>query len=170
MVVIAAIIIFGGTTFAIIRLQNHKTTPTTVSQPDTKPTTVKQDVPIKDQLNTAQAQKEQSVNQDTQVKTPPSTLSVTITAANQNKSSSLLQIRTLISMVTDTGSCTLTLSKDATTITRSSGIQAGPTNSTCKGFDIPLNELSNGKWSVSVAVTSGSLAGNATTEVTIDAL
>jgi hypothetical protein len=93
---------------------------------------------------------------------------VSITAANQN--GSLLQVRSLISAVVNTGTCTLTLTgPQANPIVKNSDTQALSTTSTCKGFDIPLSELSPGTWQVVIAYNSDSLTGSASKTVTIKA-
>lgn len=75
-------------------------------------------------------------------------ISMTITAANQNDTS--FQIRSLISTVTNDGTCTLTLTQGTKTITKTAGVQAAANSSTCKGFDIPLGELSVGSWQAAI--------------------
>lgn len=91
---------------------------------------------------------------------------LTITSANKN--GSVLQIRTLISAVENNGICTLTLSSiGKTTITKTADIQAMATVSTCKGFDIPISELSSGEWRILVEYSSNSLTGSSTQDVAI---
>lgn len=86
----------------------------------------------------------------------------TLTAANQNGST--LQLRFSIGAVTNSGTCTLTLKKDSSVITKTAEIQALAGSSTCKGFDVPTTELAPGTWQIGmhfendnlVADTSGS--------------
>lgn len=141
-----------GSTTSSPRPNNEDTTP----QTDTS-----------DQQSTAEEQKGQPVDATTPNTSP--TIPVIITAANQNNTSSTLQVRTMIEKITSTGSCVLTLTKDGQTISKSSNIQAGPNNSTCRGFDVALAELSSGVWSVKIDVTSGEQSGSASSEVTINA-
>lgn len=83
---------------------------------------------------------------------------LTITVANQNGST--LQVRILIGTVENTGQCTLILTKSGQqTITKTAGIQALASTSTCQGFDIPTSELSVGTWQLSVSYDSTSLTG-----------
>lgn len=77
-----------------------------------------------------------------------STVNATMTAANQN--GSLLQIRFDISAVTSAGTCTLTLKKGSSTVTKTAGVQALAGSSTCKGFDVQTSELSSGTWQLSL--------------------
>lgn len=82
------------------------------------------------------------------------TLVASITAANQGDST--FQVRTLIESVDTSGTCSLTATKGTKKITKSSGIQALASSSTCKGFDIPLSELSNGEWKLSITINASS--------------
>ncbi len=91
---------------------------------------------------------------------------VTITAANQN--GSILQIRTQIDAVENTGKCTLTLTKSgASTVTKTAGTQAYASISTCQGFDIPMSELSAGTWQALINFDSSTLTGSATKTITL---
>ena len=91
---------------------------------------------------------------------------MTITAANQNGST--LQIRTLIGAVEDTGVCTLTLtSAGKSTVTKTVNSQALASTSTCKGFDIPVSELSAGTWHAFIEYTSTALIGSADQDIVI---
>lgn len=93
-------------------------------------------------------------------------VSVTITSANQNGST--LQIRALIGAVEDTGTCTLTLSQTGhQTVTKTAGIQALASTSTCQGFDVPTSELSTGVWHATITYDSSTLTGATTKDVTI---
>jgi len=81
-----------------------------------------------------------------------------ITAANQNGAT--LQIRSLISTVTNDGTCTLALTNSSSQqIVKTSGVQALSTSSTCKGFDIPTSDLSIGEWQAVISYESNTLTG-----------
>lgn len=89
-----------------------------------------------------------------------------ISAANQN--GAILQVRTLISAVENTGVCTLSLSKEGqTTVTKTAGSQALSSNSTCLGFDIPISELSIGVWQLTIEYSSSNLVGSVTKNISI---
>jgi len=90
---------------------------------------------------------------------------VIITAANQNND--LLQIRAQISTVTNTGQCTLNLTKSGNTITKTTGAQALANTSTCKGFDIPVSELSPGSWRATLTYENDTLMGTASKTIPI---
>lgn len=94
------------------------------------------------------------------------TASLTITAVNQNDG--LLQIRTLIGALTNEGTCTLTLTRSGKTIiTRSADVQATTNSTTCKGFDIPVSELSSGEWQATVTFENPTLKATATQSVRV---
>lgn len=95
----------------------------------------------------------------------PTQLNATITAANQNVDT--LQIRTLIESFTDSGTCKLTLSNGTQTIVRTVSVQATVNASTCKGFDIPLGELSAGEWTITIAISLSTQNTTLTKTITI---
>lgn len=91
---------------------------------------------------------------------------LTITAASQNNP--FLQIRVLIGAVESTGTCTLTLvNTDNPTITKTASTQALASTSTCKGFDVPISELSIGKWNITINYSSDALIGSVTQDIVI---
>jgi len=93
-------------------------------------------------------------------------IGLTITAANQNGST--FQVRTVIDTVTNSGTCTLTMSQaGSTTVTRSANVQPLATTSTCQGFDIPVSSLASGDWNLTVSFSNDSLVGSASKKVTI---
>lgn len=97
-----------------------------------------------------------------------SEVEIMITAANQNDS--VLQIRSLISTVTDNGTCTLKLTGPANqSLTRTAEVQALSTTSTCKGFDIQTSELAPGDWKATLEYDSNTLTGSTSKTITIKA-
>lgn len=88
------------------------------------------------------------------------TLQVTISALDQD--SSVLRVRSLINKISNDGVCTLTLVKGNSNIIKTSDTQALPSESTCKGFDVPLSELSTGNWTIGLDVKIGTATGSAT--------
>jgi len=95
-----------------------------------------------------------------------SSVTVSITAANQN--GSMLQIRSLIEAVDSTGTCTLTLTKSGSaTVTKTAGVQALASSSTCQGFNVPTSELSKGTWSINLVFENSTLKGEASKTVDV---
>jgi hypothetical protein len=122
--------------------------------------------PTENQKNAGASQKQEIIDKDQTTQPRPSNLTVTITAANQN--GSVVNIRSLIQAVVDTGNCTLSLTKAESAVTKQSSIQPLASNSTCKGFDIPRSELSSGTWHLKITVTSGNASGSAEKDIDIN--
>lgn len=79
-----------------------------------------------------------------------------------------LQVRVTIDRVLSSGTCSLTLTgASGTTVSRTAELAANPSSSTCQGFNIPVAELSSGKWTIMLDVSSGDLSGTASSEITI---
>jgi len=89
-----------------------------------------------------------------------SNLKVQITAATVTGDTAY--IRSNIDGVYQAGTCTLTLTKGAQTLTKTAAIQALPQSSTCKGFNIPTSQLSPGAWSIRLSVTIDSQTATTT--------
>lgn len=82
---------------------------------------------------------------------------VTITAASIVDET--LQVRALIQGVVATGTCTLTVIQNSSTvITETADVQAGPSSSTCKGFNVNINNIENGVLNVSVSYTNDAVS------------
>lgn len=93
------------------------------------------------------------------------TVPVAISAAGQN--GSVAQIRTLISATVNDGTCTLTLTQGTKSVTKTADIQSLPSSATCKGFDIPVSELSAGKWQVTVTYENSTIKSSASGSITV---
>lgn len=136
----------------------------------------------KEQLDTGAAIKEQSLSGNSTKSgssgsdQPPapitqtngkSSVEVSITAANQTDNS--LQVRALISVLDTSGTCTLSLRKQSSDqlVTKTVGVQALANTATCKGFDIPLSELSTGTWDATLAFHSTDFTGSSSQTITI---
>ncbi|MFZ2125759.1 MAG: hypothetical protein WA087_04240 [Candidatus Saccharimonadales bacterium] len=152
--ILSYVLIFGGNFFGwtIKNTQNIYNT----QNIDNNPPTTDQ---IKDGVNTKN-------NTQTNTTTNKSSISVTISAINQT--SSILQIRAIADTLSDTGSCTLKLTKASAVVTKTASTQTLPSSMTCKGFDIPKTELSKGEWQITLTITAGSLSGVANSTVEID--
>jgi hypothetical protein len=96
-----------------------------------------------------------------------SSVEVSITAVSQT--SSLLQVRSLISAIDTAGTCTLVLKMSGhTPVTMSAGTQNLSNTSTCRGFDVPLSSLSPGNWQLNLTYTSPRLTGSVSKTVTVN--
>lgn len=93
------------------------------------------------------------------------TVSVLLSSANQNDG--ILQVRIMIGALISEGTCSLTLSRNGAIVTRSAGVQALSNSSTCKGFDIPVTELSSGSWTAEIKFENSNLLGTTTSQVKV---
>jgi len=136
------------------------------------------DKPTKEQIKAGNDIKNQNANKNnSNSDTPPTPVSqsgsnkenveIIITAKNQDQGSGVLQVRAQISAVVSTGQCTLTMSKAGQTVTKTAGIQGLASTSTCKGFDIPVSELSPGLWQSTLTYENDALTGSASEVITI---
>jgi len=89
-----------------------------------------------------------------------------ITAANQTDST--LQVRTFIQTITSTGTCTIVMkNSQGMTYTNTVDTQALSSTTTCKGFDIPLSQLSSGAWTITINFSNDTLVASTSKEITI---
>lgn len=121
--------------------QNSSSTETTGSDPSPNPTPA------------ANAGQKPSVN-------------MTVTAANQ--SSGTLYIRMLIETISSTGTCTLSMTgPNSRTYNATSGVQAGPSTSTCQGFNVPVSSLVSGQWHAVINYADSSVQASASKDITV---
>ena len=92
-------------------------------------------------------------------------LTTQITAATTQEG--VLYIRNEINGNYQSGTCTLILSKDGKTVQKTSDVQSLPQSSTCKGFNIPVSELTRGTWHINLQVTVASGSAVATKDIEI---
>ncbi len=94
-----------------------------------------------------------------------------ITAVINSKSvqNNQLLLRVTINQQLSTGTCDLTLVNQATqkTVNKQVKVIQNPSSASCAGFDVPLNELGIGQWSVKIDIKSGAKAKTLNTMVTI---
>ena len=140
------------------------------------------DKPSENELKTGLDSKQQAVDSDENKNQPGSdpapgpqaiensdkkSVHADITAANQDELS--LHVRTLIQTVADSGTCTLTMTgPQGKSYISTVDVQALPSSSTCKGFDIPLDKLRSGTWTIRVDFNNDSLTASASKEVVIE--
>lgn len=70
-----------------------------------------------------------------------------------------LTLRNTINQMLSSGTCTLTLTSNGRTVTRTANIIQNPSSSSCEGFSIPVTELGSGTWNINLAVNSGDRTG-----------
>jgi hypothetical protein len=94
------------------------------------------------------------------------TIAAEITSANQNDPS--FQVRVLIHTVTSSGTCTLVMSgPNGKSYNATAEVQALPSSSTCKGFDVPVSSLAAGQWKVNVIFSNDQYTASADKDVVI---
>lgn len=77
---------------------------------------------------------------------------VGFTAVNQMENN--LQVRVLIDKIIPESTCRLILSNGSQQVIETTVTVAMASNSTCQGFDVPLEEISPGSWEVRVQIDS----------------
>jgi cytoskeletal protein RodZ len=85
-----------------------------------------------------------------------------ITNKNVNQSTNQLTIRlTIDQLVQPAGTCTLKLTSTTSSaiVTKTVPTIDNPSSSSCQGFDIPLSELSSGKWQINVQIKNNNKSG-----------
>lgn len=101
--------------------------------------------PTNDQKAAGEAQKNETSN--------PTNNELGISITTIDTSNNPVQIRSVISgAISNSGTCTLNLTKNGTTITKTAETYAMPSSSTCNGFEINKNELSSGEWQIKLTV------------------
>jgi hypothetical protein len=91
---------------------------------------------------------------------------MTITSSSVNDG--VLQLRSIISAISSTGTCTLTLSKDGKTVTKTASVQALANASTCQGFNVNTSELSPGSWLASLHFENTTLLADTSKMITVE--
>lgn len=96
------------------------------------------------------------------------TVGVSITTTTVDKDSNTLYIRSLIQTISSSGRCTLSMHNiSGQTYSNSVELQAGPSTSSCKGFNVPLSQLSPGKWTINIHYEDNNVTGDTEGEITI---
>jgi hypothetical protein len=129
--------------------------------------TINLDKPTSEQIESGKEIKEESTNKPDSSGTNNTSTNTTISITAANQSGEIFQIRSIISALISSGTCTIALTKDGVTVTKTAGIQAQSSASTCQGFDIPTSELSVGDWAVKLSFVSGDLGGSTEKKITV---
>lgn len=96
---------------------------------------------------------------------PSGKIDISLSAANQDTTGGPLIIRSIVSATS--GTCTLSITNGATVRTYTSEVINQGTYYSCKGFDISMSDLSNGKWQLKLSVSNSTASGEITQEVEI---
>ncbi len=123
--------------------------------------------PSNSQQSTGSLAKEEVANRSTLTPSDSSDGSIPVVITAIQPGDTVL-IRTTIGIVATEGTCVLDMNgPNGKTYRGSTGIQAMSSTSTCKGFNVPLSELSSGKWTITISVKSAGAYGSATAEATL---
>lgn len=136
---------------------------------------INMDPPTEEQIKAGEQAKQETVEDDQgkpgagdDTPTPDTSgpLDVGFSAVNQN--GDVLQVRIMVQEVLSSGECTLTLTNGAKTVTKTAAVYPTASISTCKGFDVPVSELSSGAWNLTVDVVSNDRNGKTATGIQIN--
>jgi len=141
---ILLLLIAAGTVYALSRDNTDDTRPTETV--DNSPQDSNTEGTETDNIDT----KDPAPTENLPEETPDAELGATFTI---DQIDSVVRVSTLIQSVSSTGSCILKFEKDGVMITREAGIQANPSSSTCKGFNISKSDFSAGVWSVELTIS-----------------
>ena len=169
-IIIATLLVVGGVAAYLIyraeranRVANE--TPLAAQVSSTRPqNSVNYNPPTPEQQQQQQDTKTQVITQDTQPSVPASSISVTISRADQGTAGLPLNVRTIITGASS-GTCTVTLTKSGQpTVTKTFSVVAQTNYYTCDQADIPAADFSvSGDWALSVAVSGSGLPTATTT-------
>jgi len=171
-ITVAALILSGGVAAALfIPASPFSLNKSTGDQPEN---TVNYDDATDEQKEAGDKIKEEFINnhQDDESTDPDGnidtkTVGVTITTPVQQ--SSVLQIRTIIETLDNSGLCTLSLSRIGQEgLVKTAQTQSQGSYSVCKGFDIDTSSLQKGEWMVTVDYKGQNKVGSATKVVNIE--
>lgn len=156
--IIAVVLVAGGTAFALreqlgLVSPSSETTHDTSSNADPTPNkdTLEQQEPEQDTAPSPDKDAEPATPVTNDGTTDPRKAADEIIISSVNQDGNTLAIRTLIRPLVSGGQCVLTMGKvGQTSVRQESGIQAMPSYSTCKGFNIDVSKMEKGSWNVEV--------------------
>ena len=93
-------------------------------------------------------------------------ITVSFSAATQDTPGGPVIVKALINGAT-VGSCKLVMSKDGIEKTYNASVTNLGTYYGCDGFSVPVSDLSNGSWKVTLIVNNGSSSGSAEQQVEV---
>lgn len=89
--------------------------------------------------------------------------------ASKNQNGNILHLGFSIGAVTNSGTCVLVLQKnDVTLPQKTTDVQALAGSSTCKGFDIPVSQLSAGTWQILMHFENDSIESDVAGSVVVN--
>lgn len=98
----------------------------------------------------------------------PNTLDIltgTITAARVSGEQFIIRVN--LDQYLSSGACSLTMTNGKKTYSATANILSSVSTSTCEGFDVPMDKISSGTWSISIDLVSDEKVGNISQEVSL---
>ncbi len=160
-IILVVLIAGGGVAYALVsNQQDSKPTETTSTSESTlKENNTNNSEPSSEQIDAANQTKEESVNRQ------PDTTNVSVSIMAYKKDGYTVKVDSTINAALNSGKCELTISNSDVTKTYSADIQQLANYSTCKGFDIPVSDLSSGRWIIKLNVNSQNYKGTASSNI-----
>ena len=163
-ILVTGFIVFGLEKANVINLYSKPVTATANSAP--KPVnTVSYTPATTTEQDEANKIKQDLIDQSNKPQTSTTKIDVSLSAATQDVAGGPLVVRSMVS--TGSGTCSLTLTMGTETKSYSAEIVNSGTYYNCKGFDVPVADLSNGKWQLKLSATNGQAYGEVSQEVNI---
>jgi hypothetical protein len=157
---------FKGSIFGWSISNSNRLNPATTSPQETPTSTSTQSINISPATTKATNGSDQPQPSTTQ---PDGSKTVSINITSTNQTTQNYHLGVIIYSEQSSGTCTLTLSKQGSiTISQTVDVQALPSSSTCKGFDIPTSELSSGDWQANVAFSNPPYSGSTTQSIKVN--
>jgi cytoskeletal protein RodZ len=167
LVVLAAVVVIAAAIWAATALyQDHVRKSQQTQTPFTEP--INYEEPTAEQKQEGEEAKIERIEKSEQEQAQ-GTGTVTISSITQASAGKDVVAQVQIS-ATDGANCTLTLTRQGVTVTKTAPVLFQPTSSTCAGFAVPASEFAaSGTWSATVAVskTNGTTITSQPAQVTI---
>lgn len=135
-------------------------------QPVRTTNSINYDPPTEEEQKSGDEQKETITQQESQK--PPETASVAI--SNTSQSGNVVRVRAFVANAAeDNGTCTTTLTKGASVVSKTTQAFADASTTQCGAIDFTRSQFASaGTWQVKVTYTSQNLEGSATTTIDIE--
>lgn len=167
---VVTILLLCGVAGAVFALGSNRipTTTNATTSPNKTQNTIDYDAPTDSQVKDGQSTKLKNITGSDTSNNDQATLgTVTITAAQEDSDNTVLQVRSYIATVDSSLQCDMTLKKDGTVLNLTSSVQTSANVTTCTGFTVPVSQLSEGVWQVTMTYSKQSVSSSASTTVEI---
>jgi len=122
--------------------------------------------PTNDEIQDGQSTKQESIENDKQSQQDDQQpISVTL---NGLQNGDQVIFDSLAQIVSNEGTCTLTVTSGSSKITKTASLFASPSTSSCRGFSVATNELPKGTWKAVLTISADNRTGSATTSLGVN--